>query len=130
MDEAFINFLYSQSWMRVVSVLVRLNRPCCMRELIDLTGMSPGGMKYLLKGLEDAQIISSQRSKNKKLFSISPDSEMCRFVRNLLDYKIEHQLRLRSSDYSARYENVLFWIDVTIKGLKVAKRNISTAGAS
>ena len=130
MDEVFVNFLFSQSWVRVVAVLVRLNRPCSMREIIDFAEMSPGGVKYLLERLEAAQIINSQKAGNKKLFSISQDSETYSFVLKILAFRSQHQVCLRAAEYCKKSKDVLNWIDKTVKGLKVAKRNISSARAS
>lgn len=107
--------------MKIVRVLLAMNRPCSLRELVDLTSISPGGAKDALSRLAEAKVVQVQRKGNKTFHSICSGLQDLDFLETLVKCHVRHNLKERADIYSRRSLRSISWIDENVTSLKQIK---------
>jgi len=107
--------------MKVVGALLNISQPRSLRELVDLTGLSPAGTKDVLRRLQEKDVVIVGRSGNKVLYSLVLGVEERTFLENALQQKTREELQRRAELFSARHKQAIGWIDETIRLLRLGK---------
>lgn len=124
MTHNLTKFILSLSWAKVCSALVLAKRPLCLRELVDLSGLSLAGVQDVVRRLTEQNILSKEKQGNKVLFSLSLNKTEQKFLNQLIEINSSEHLLERSVVISKRKKNAIDWIDETIAVLQ--KSNTQT----
>lgn len=118
MSGKLTEFLVNQGWMKAIYVLHRSGRARCLRELVDLTGLSPGGVQDLMRRLESNHIVQTRRSNNKLLYSLNLDKEELSLLDTIFLLEEKRKMQSRAELFSSRYEQAVGWIDETLRAVQ------------
>ncbi len=124
MADHLIQFLANQTWMKVLRVLVMSDRPKCLREIVDLSGISLGGVQDVLRRLEESQVIVGKRDSNKILFSLSVSQAETKMLREIVNVALRTELQSRAERYSKKREKIIGWIDETVSTWQRGRRQL------
>lgn len=111
----FSVFLLARPWMDVLAAIVASARPKSLREIVDLTGLSPGGVSDVLRRLTSAGIVERVPTKNRILFSPKLTSEEKGFITYAVEQRRVARIKARADLYSKRSRASIAWIDETIR---------------
>ena len=117
----FGNFLFSQSWMKVISALWQVPNGLSFHELVDLTGLSVGGTQGVIRRLVKANIISSERIGNRVLYSLQLSSREEQLIGILVNQERQRLLQKRQQFISLSALDSVNWIDDTALVIRRAK---------
>lgn len=113
--------------MKVVRVLVGSHQPRCLRELVDLTGLSLAGVQDVVRRLEEKGVVKSSYVGNKRLFSPVLSKEERVLLEQALTIQTQRELSARADSYSLRREVAIDWIDQSVKVWRRGRRQIIDA---
>lgn len=113
MRARFLSFAFDQPWMLLIRALHLSGKPCRLRELADLTGLSPAGVQDVLRRLAAAGVVNSRREGNRKLFELVLTPEEKTILGALVEEYASEMIRVRSTTYGDSAA-VLRWIDETV----------------
>jgi len=123
MQRNFSMFLLEQNWMKVVRVLHTLRAPLCLRELVDLTGLSPAGVQDVLRRLSEQKVISSRPKANRILYTLSLNEHEKEFLEQIIKEQNKSEIKNRAKVFSKRRVNAISWIDEAVKTWRHGKGN-------
>lgn len=120
-------FLLRQNWMRVLQALrsVPAGRPLrrerSVRELVDLTALSPAGLSDVLRRLSDQQVVQRKRRGNKLFYSLNLNVREEKLLAEIAGSQVQRNLQTRAAIFSKRRKEAVGWIDQTVLELRRAK---------
>ncbi|MCB0358100.1 MAG: helix-turn-helix transcriptional regulator [Bdellovibrionales bacterium] len=109
---ALSRFLMQQSWARVLRPLTAHSRS--VRELVDLTGMSPAGVTDVLRRLRESGVVTATPIGKELRYSLALDAEERSRLQAFVADEVDRRLHQRARLLSGRREEVVGWIDETI----------------
>lgn len=127
MQSPFSRFLLEQSWMKVVRVLYSLRRPSSLREIVDVSQLSPAGVLDVLRRLEEIEVVKGKKKGNRILYSLKLNEAEKEFIGQIIEQQTCATLQQRAVLFSKRYRPALSWNDQTIKAIRQGKRKLNDA---
>lgn len=101
--------IQSQPWLRVIRTLAVVGEPISLREIVDLTELSPGGVREALVRLTTLRILKRTKHGNRHLFTLTLDKPEAQAL-SLLCGVLEQRLVVRANRrISGRGSGVLDW---------------------
>ena len=114
------SFLIDQSWMRVVRPLMCSQRS--VRELIDLSSLSPGGVKDILRRFLSAGIVTKIRHGKKSLYELRLTPLERRFLEAVFYAQESLDARRLADECSNQFMERVGWIDESVRAIRRAKK--------
>ena len=101
--------LYSKPWLKILRAMFVLEVPCGLRELQDLTGLSPGGVRDALRRLKKLKIVNFSKKGNRHNFSLALNA-VEKEALGLLVRDLEAKLiRRRAGSIAPKFNDLLQW---------------------
>ena len=120
--------LFQQSWMKIIRVLfISSEKKRCLRELVDLTGLSVGGVQDVLRRLEEQELISSSRQGKRVYYTLKLAPEERELLGSLIGLETKRELKKRGEYFSRRRVAAIDWIDETIGAISMSRQVYSEA---
>ena len=124
MPKHFGTFLLTHNWLKVLRAILSAEKGVSIREIIDLTELSPGGAQDVLRRLKEHNLITSTREGKRILYFLALSEKEKELLEALVSYQNESQLRDRAEIFSSRYANAVAWIDESVETWRSGKRQL------
>ena len=125
MANSFGEFLFSQSWVRIIRSLLLSSQGRSHRELVDLTELSPAGVQDVLRRLKEVKVVKQQPQGNRIIYSLVLEDQQIALLDELITYENNFLIKQRAKEYSRRYPETTGWIDETIETWRLGKKSLN-----
>ncbi len=112
----------------ILSLLSQVSSGAHLREIAELSDLSPRGASLILEGLEKEELLTSKNRGNKKIFSLAKlDNSSRMLLETITLLKRKNFLEERAKQISKNSAAKLAWIDETLEGLRHARSSTKTS---
>lgn len=108
--------------MQVVRVLFLSKHEKTLRELVDLTGLSPGGIQDALRRLRTEKIIKTKRKGNKLFCKLVISESEQEILGKIFSECASQEIKIRALKLSKNFESTIGWIDQTAQTYQQLKK--------